>query len=89
MGRACADHEVHFTMSKSIAAMLRIRMVQAEIMGVSSTMMIRRGCPQEGVFSPLLWNMVINFLLVRLNNESLWTQGFADDIAIVNNIKKI
>jgi hypothetical protein len=31
--------------------------------------------------------MVINSLLVRLNNESLWTQGFADDIAIVMNGK--
>jgi hypothetical protein len=33
--------------------------------------------------SPLLWNMVINSLLGRLKNESLWAQGFADDIAIV------
>jgi hypothetical protein len=33
--------------------------------------------------SPLLWNMVINSLLSRLNNEHLWAQGFADDIAIV------
>jgi hypothetical protein len=31
--------------------------------------------------------MVINSLLVRLNNESLWAQGFADDIAIVINGK--
>jgi hypothetical protein len=37
--------------------------------------------------SPILWNMVVNSLLVRLNNESLWAQGFVDDIAIV--IKKI
>jgi hypothetical protein len=26
-----------------------------------------------------------NSLLIRLNNESLWAQGFADDIAIVIN----
>jgi hypothetical protein len=31
--------------------------------------------------------MVINSLLVRLDNESLWAQGFADDIAIVINEK--
>jgi hypothetical protein len=49
--------------------------------------MVRRGCPQGGVLSPLLWNMVINSLLVCLNNESLWAQGFADDIAIVINGK--
>jgi hypothetical protein len=31
--------------------------------------------------------MVINSLLGRLNNESLWAQGFADDIAFVINGK--
>jgi hypothetical protein len=29
--------------------------------------------------------MVINSLLVRLNNESLWAQGFVDDITIIIN----
>jgi hypothetical protein len=41
---------------------------------------------QGGILSPLLWNMVIHSLLVRLNNESLWAQGFAD-IAIGINVK--
>jgi hypothetical protein len=31
--------------------------------------------------------MVIHSLLGRLNNESLWAQGFADDIAIGINVK--
>jgi hypothetical protein len=30
MGKACADHEVHFTNSRWIAAMLSIHMAQAE-----------------------------------------------------------
>jgi hypothetical protein len=67
--------------------MLSNHMVRAEIRGVSSTMMVRRGCPQGGVLSPFLWNMVINSLLGRLNNESLGAQEFADDIAIVINGK--
>jgi hypothetical protein len=41
---------------------------------------------QGGILSPLLWNMVIHSLLGRLNNESLWAQGFAD-IAIGINVK--
>jgi hypothetical protein len=45
MGKAFADHEVHFTISRWIAAMLSNRMDRAEIRGVSSKMMIRRGCP--------------------------------------------
>jgi Fe-S-cluster formation regulator IscX/YfhJ len=67
MGKACVDHEVHYTISRWIASMLSNRMVRSEIRGVSSAMMVRRGFPQGGVLSPLLWNMVINFLLVRLN----------------------
>jgi hypothetical protein len=58
MGKACADHEVHFMISRWTAAMLSNCMVQAEIRGVNSTMMIRRGCSQGDVFSLLLWNMV-------------------------------
>jgi hypothetical protein len=84
-GKACA--EVHFMILRWIAAMLSNCTVRAEIRGVSSTMMVRRGCPQGGVLSPVLWNMVINFMLSRLNNESLSAQGFAEDISIVINEK--
>jgi hypothetical protein len=87
MGKACADHEVHFTISRWIAAMLSNGMVRAEIKGVISTKMFHRGCLQGGVLSSLLWNVVIKSLLGCLNNESLWAQGFADDIAIVINGK--
>jgi hypothetical protein len=88
MGKASAHHEVQFTISRWIAAILSNHMVWAEVRGVSSTMMVRKGCPQVGVLSPVLWNMVIYSLLGSLNNESLWAQGFADDIAIVINGKK-
>jgi hypothetical protein len=71
MDRACADYELNFTISRWIAAMLSNRMVRAEIRGVSSTIMVRRSCSQGSVLSPLLWNMIINSLLGRLNNESL------------------
>jgi hypothetical protein len=71
MGKACADHEVHFTVSRWIATMLSNRMVRAEIRGVISTMMVRRE-----VFS--------HSLLGRL---SLWAQGCVDEIAIVINGK--
>jgi hypothetical protein len=54
MSKKKADHEMHFTTLRWIAAMLSNRMVRAEIRGVSSTMMVRRDGPQEGVLSPLL-----------------------------------
>jgi hypothetical protein len=48
--------------------MLSNHMVRSEIRGVSSKMMVRRGCPQGGVLSPFLWKLVINALLRPLNN---------------------
>jgi hypothetical protein len=67
MDKACGDHEVHSKITRWVAAMLSNRIIRAEIRDVSSTIKVRKG-----VLSPLLWNMVINSLLSRLNNDSLW-----------------
>ncbi|CAF4935806.1 unnamed protein product [Pieris macdunnoughi] len=42
-----------------------------------------QGCPQGGVLSPLLWNLVVNELITELNAINLYTVGYADDIAIL------
>lgn len=44
---------------------------------------VSRGCPQGGVLSPLLWNLVVNELIAELNASSLYSVGYADDIAIL------
>ncbi|RVE45866.1 hypothetical protein evm_009465 [Chilo suppressalis] len=41
------------------------------------------GCPQGGVLSPLLWNVVVNDLITKLNNLHFHTVGYADDLAII------
>jgi hypothetical protein len=41
------------------------------------------GCPKGGLLSPLLWNLVIDGLIVNLNNAGYCTQGYADDLAIL------
>jgi Reverse transcriptase (RNA-dependent DNA polymerase) len=84
---ASYDHTVDNMTTKWIDSMLKYRAVRAEIRGVSSTMKVRRGCPQGGVLSPLLWNMVIDSLLRRLEEQGLWAQGFADDVVILINGK--
>jgi hypothetical protein len=36
-----------------------------------------------GVVSPLLWNLVIDGLIENLNNAGYYTQGYANDLAIL------
>ena len=42
-----------------------------------------KGCPQGGVLSPLLWNIVVDELIVTLNKSGFFCQGYADDIVIM------
>ena len=45
---------------------------------------ITKGCPQGGVLSPVLWNLVVNNLLNKQANEIPgYLQAFADDLVIL------
>ena len=41
------------------------------------------GCPQGGVFLPLLWCLVVNELLARLNEGGVYSQGYEDAICLL------
>ena len=47
------------------------------------TRYVARGTPQGGVLSPLLWNLVINSLLVKLEKSGVKVIAYADDVALV------
>jgi hypothetical protein len=51
--------------------------------GVSRSIAVARGCPQEGVLSPLLWSLVVDELLVGLNQGGIYAQGYVDDICLL------
>jgi retron-type reverse transcriptase len=74
------------TASHWIGSMLKNRTVRAEIKSVNSMMEVRRGCPQGGVLSPLLWNMVNDSLLRRLGDQGLWAQGFKKIVVFQSNV---
>jgi retron-type reverse transcriptase len=51
-------------------------------MGSNLSAQVVRGCPQGDVLSPLLWNLVVDRLLVETNELGFSTFGYADDIVI-------
>jgi hypothetical protein len=64
--------------------MLKSRDIFVEIRGINVQMRVSRGCPQGGVLSPLLWNMVVDDLLNRLSKCLVFVQGYADDVVIIS-----
>ncbi len=48
-----------------------------------------KGCPYGGVSSPLLWCMVVDSLLLKLNVLGYTTQAYVDNLAIVIQSKHL
>ena len=66
-----------------IIKMLSGRSVEATVCGTTTKLGVTRGCPQGGILSPILWCMVVDSLLVKLNESGIPTQGYSDDLASV------
>ena len=43
---------------------------------------VLKGCPQGGILSPLLWNLVANEILQMLTHKHIWCLGYADDVVV-------
>ena len=63
--------------------MLECRLVHTSLMGSSLTAKVVGGCPQGGVLSHLLWNLVADRLLIATNDLGFSTFGYADDMVIL------
>ena len=61
-----------------------------EIHGNKKTIKIIRGCPQGGILSPFLWNLVVDSLLNYTNNRiPCDIQGFANNMSPIATIKSL
>ena len=63
---------------------LRNRTVFAELNGVQVRRRIRKGTPQGGVLSPLIWNLIFDTLIRELL-PPLMASIFADDLALLGS----
>ena len=80
---ALVRHGSEYTIVRRIKATLEGRVAVATLNKISLKFAISRGCPQGGVLSPLLWCLVVNYLLTRLSGGGIFIQGYADDICLL------
>ena len=80
--RALEKTKAKGNVSNWILHLIKSRKLKLNLKGVAIIIWILAGCPQGGVLSPFLWNIVLDSLLVLLDtiNELL---AFADDLAII------
>jgi len=48
--------------------------------GKSVSKKVKKGCPQGRILTPLLWNLVINSLIILINSIPADSEGFAGDV---------
>ena len=85
IGRALTHNCNSTGVTQWILSMIHNRTITVELQGINKVIAIKRGCPQGGILSPFLWNLVINELFDytrdRIPND---LQGFADDLALIS-----
>lgn len=71
------------SLTKIVNAFLVNRRVKFSFANHSTTKQINLGCPQGGVFSPVLWNVLVDDFLRRFQSQSSKAVAFADDVTFV------
>ena len=71
-----------------IMSMISHRTITVEIHGNSKTLKLHKGCPQGGILSPFLWNLVIDSLLnYKRDQIPCDMQAFADDLTLLATLE--
>ena len=81
--RGLRRFRVHETCVRFVECMLRTRTTYVHENGIEIPWKVEGGCPQGGVLSPLLWNLVVSEVLEGLIDKfpQLYSQGYADDLS--------
>lgn len=66
-----------------IKSMLRTRIVNSSICEFNTRKRVMRGTPQGGVLSPLLWLVVVDEILGKLEKDGFKVIAYADDIVVL------
>ena len=83
MCAALAKRGIDYTLIRWIRAIVEGRLATVTLGGLSRNVGLSRGCLQGGVLSTLVWCLVVNELLARLNDGGVCTPGYADGICLL------
>jgi retron-type reverse transcriptase len=89
IAKAAERHGVESTIGRWINSMLESKSMIATLTGQTLEVSVTKGCPQGGMLSPLLWSLVVDELLGELNEGGYHAIGYADDLAILINGKRL
>ena len=76
---------VPLSLTRLVKSLLTERIIETNLLGCHSQRTINRGTPQGGVLSPLLWNLTLDDLLLRIEERhtAVKVVAYADDIALM------
>ena len=80
---AMKEMQIPSSIRKLYANILKHRQVSAELQGEKIKRVPKRGSPQGGVLSPLIWILIMNLLLPRFQRGPIKVIGYADDIILL------
>lgn len=83
IGKAIDAWGVDGTSKRWISNYIPAREISYEYYGNIIKAIVKKGAPQGGVISPLLWIMVVDELLLRLRQTGLRVIGYADDVTTI------
>ena len=82
--KALQKTEIDSTTINWIFNMVVDRQKTVQLKNITKTIKIGKGCPQGGILSPFLWNLVVDSLLeLSCKDTPAYLQGFADDLVIL------
>ncbi|MCP3666940.1 MAG: hypothetical protein GY696_31350 [Gammaproteobacteria bacterium] len=73
------ERGVHSVAARWIGNLLRCRIVHGSVGDSTVRVAVKKGTPQGGVLSPLLWDLVVDSLLRRLEGRGIYVQFYSDD----------
>lgn len=86
MVSAVLGRDVPLIITRWISTLLESREVEATMLGKTRQKVVMKGCPQGGILSPLLWNLVMDSLLaINENQPGIHCQAYADDVTVLQS----